>query len=411
MKKLVYIIIFLALCYLSSSAQETQQQGTMETLMQTISPLLSSQETKASQEIVKAITNQLVQEFDNWLECPECYRDNVLEECSFFPEGRIYSFAIPAMAYANLAIKDPQKQQHALTQMVKLIDLLIPIVVEDIQPPNGDLTQLVTYQDQATYLGTLNMALGSYVLIGGDTRYEHIHERISDVLYQTLVESNGESIHSYPTYTWHFDTLFALTSLHLYDKSKGLTRTEKLIEQHLQWKQQHVTHQATGLPIANASGVPRGCDISMQICLLAQFAPEVAEDLYQKYVNAHWIEHGILAGFSEWPKGSKKTSGGDFDSGPIVFNIGLTATGAGLGATQAMNDQERFNKLCTELNIVTPIKQLLTTTNKDNGLFQWFTMFAPLKAEYFSGFFYGDAILFYTLTWAPYPEFADKSPM
>lgn len=157
--------------------------------------------------------------------------------------------------------------------------------------------------------------------------------------------------------------MFVLTALYLDDKRQGLNRTDALIQQHLQWKQQHATHQATGLPVAYQSGLPRGCDLSMQIGLWAQMAPETAHDLYQKYVNAHWIDHGFLAGFSEWPIGHRGTGtpGGDFDSGPIVFDIGVTATGIGLVTTQAMQDQERFQTLSAELQMVTPMIQALAS--------------------------------------------------
>jgi hypothetical protein len=409
MKKLCYfMILFVCLGCSGVYGQQTTDQDTiLKPLLQKLYEMLPASATSSSQEMLETVTTRILSEFDTWLECPQCYREKALEECALFPEGRIYSFAIPVLGYANLALKHPHMKAHALEQMTKLIDLLIPVVVSDIHPPQNDLLQLTTYQQEATYLGTLYLALAHYAFIGGDHRYEALHDHLSEILYQAMVKSNGQSLSSYPEYTWHFDTMFVLTALYLDDKRKGLNRTEELIQQHLQWKRQHATHQATGLPEANQSGLPRGCDVSMQICLWAQMAPETAKDLYQKYVKAHWIDHGFIAGFSEWPKGGKSPGAtwGDFDSGPIVFDIGLTATGVGLGTTQAMNDQERFEKLSSQLKIVTPTIQTLASMDQNSELLRWFNAFIPLNQTYFTGFLYGDAMLFYALTWVPYPEY------
>lgn len=407
MKKRCYIICCISLCISLGCSlvygQETSDRDTiLKTLLQKITDTFSASEARSCQDTLEVVTTRIIKEFDTRLECPECYRDKALEECAVFPEGRIYSFAVPALGYANLALKNPKMRPHALKQMSTLIDLLIPVVVTDIEPPEGDLMQLKTYQQEATYLGTLNLVLSHYALLGG-TQYDMLHTHISEILYHAMVESKGESLSSYPEYTWHFDTMFVLVSLHLYDRYKGLTRTEDLIQQHLSWKQQHATHPDTGLPVAHKTGLPRGCDLSMQICLLAQIAPDTAKELYQRYVQAHWIDHGFLAGFSEWPRGTR-TSGGDFDSGPILFDIGLTATGVGLGTTQAMQDQERFEKLCQHLKLVTPMIQALAAMDQNSEVLHWFKNYVPLNPTYFSGFLYGDAVLFYALTWEPYPE-------
>jgi hypothetical protein len=42
--------------------------------------------------------------------------------------------------------------------------------------------------------------------------------------------------------------------------------------------------------------------------------------------------------------------------------------------------------------------------DSSNKLKQWFQQSAPFDAQYFTGFLYGDAVLFYALTWTPYTK-------
>ena len=364
----------------------------------------STSATKLAQVYVGATVERLLSDFDARLSNPDQYRDFVFKECGTFPEGTIYGFAIPAFAYANMAFANPRMKLRARKQMETLIDLAIPVVVHKVRPPQRDLTQLTTYQNEATYLGTLYLMLAHYAKIGGDSRYEALHTHLANLFYQALVESQGESLHSYPEYTWHFDTLFVLTALDLDDLRTGNHRARVLIDKHLQWKARNATHVGTGLPVAVPQSLPRGCDLSLQIALLSQLAPDTATVLYGHYVHAHWIDNGLLAGFSEWPIGIRPAGplGGDVDSGPVIMGIGLTGTGFAFATTRAMKDSVRYQRLVSELQMVTPLIQALANTTTDNEMKKWFSEYAPLKPSYFTGFLYGDAMMFYALTWTPY---------
>lgn len=400
------VILILLVAVSSIYGQSREKDIELEWILKTLRLLISGEEMPA-QEMLDDVSRRLLREFDEFLERPEEYREKVLHECAVFPEGRIYPFTMPALAYANLAIKHPHTQSHCLKQMAGLIDLEIPMVVQYVSPPGGDLVNLVDYQGQGTYLSTLNLTLGVYAVIGGDERYEKTHERVSAVLYKAVKDRDGLPIESYPGYTYNFDTIMALLSLHLYDRLKGTTGTKDLLQRYLQWRHKDATHAPTGLPYSiswNGDGIlPRGCDLSLQICLLAQMDKGAADALYQKYVASHWIDRGFAAGFAEWPKNTAH-SAGDIDSGPIFFDIGLTATGLGIGTTLAMNDRDRLQRLCSQLGIVGPTLETLMLLNPNNGLLHWFAGRVDMDRKYFTGFLYGDAALFYSITWMPYPD-------
>jgi len=374
---------------------------------------------RRTQDTLDTVTQQILNFFEQHLQEPAEYRSLALEECRHFPEGRIYPYAIPALAYVNLALQGVLPEERAKQQVEKLIDLLLIGISNEIH--NGDsLLTLPSYQKQGTYLGTLNLTLGTYFLLS-NTKKEgelwQLHEKLSGMLYDTLIEGDGEPIHSYPSYTWNIDTIFVLTSLCLFDKHLDIEgNTQPLLEAHLAWVQDNGLEPETGLPYSegahNTTSVwgqvfnrpPRGCDLSMQLCLLAQIAPDYARQLYQRYIKHFWNERGLLAGFREWSPFFVQPRN-DIDTGPVVWDIGSTATGVGLGTTQAMGDQHRLTRLCQELEWFARLKKVMRWIGLGHIIAHWFEEHdTPLSLErYFTGFLYGDAVLFYALTWTPYP--------
>jgi hypothetical protein len=358
----------------------------------------------STEEVLKVNASTLREQFDHWLKEPDTYRQRAMRECSPFPEGQIYPFALPALGYANLGLGDAKQRQHCAAQMQKLIDLLISTLIEDIRPPGGDLNRLPHYQKEGTRLATLNLTLACYALICDDGRYGSLHERVSLLLRRALTELSGKPLASYPAYTWYFDTLMALLSLELYDRAHGLAQTGPLVEQHFAWLRSHATDTGTGLPVAYQGGLPRGCDLSMQVCLLQQLDSRTAQRLYADYVRHHWVNFGFIAGFREWPKSRGPSSAGDIDSGPLILGIGPTATGVGIGAAKAVSDANRLRTLARQLKLLPDFLRRL-----EQGDQQLFGDSVWVSSQYVTGFLYGDAVLFYAITWVPYPGAAREA--
>ncbi|MBN1422448.1 MAG: hypothetical protein JXP34_26970 [Planctomycetes bacterium] len=263
-------------------------------------------------------------------------------------------------------------------------------------------------------LAYANLALGDYERATGAGRYARLHDHLSGLLFNAIRSAGGSPIHSYPAYSWNFDTIMALASLDVHDRNRKARRTPEVCEKHLAWIRDHGTHRPTGLPYSTGwdgsedePDPPRGCDLSMRICLLGRFDPEAAKELYRRYVAAHWVDLRIVAGFSEWPRGTQAPP--DIDSGPIFAGIGMTATGIAVGTVRAMGDRGRQTRLAMHLASIEPMVRLAATgTSKEiRAAVAWFRARGiAIDPRYVTGFLYGDAALFYAVT--VFPE--DRDP-
>jgi hypothetical protein len=336
--------------------------------------------------------------FDRYLKDPGAYRLRALEECRGFPEGDLLPFVFPAIGYANDALRHPARAGAARLRVAALIECALPSVIDHVRPPGGRLNQLEDYGRRGVYLGQIALALGCYGLIGGDDRWETIHSRVADVLHEALVAAGGNQLWSFPDITWPFDTVPCLLALRLYDAHRRGTRSSAAIARHLDWVQERATDPLLGLPYSHMPDrpggkivAPRGCDLAYRVFLLAHIDAARARRTYDAFRRHFWIERGFLAGFAEWAHGQEL--GEDVDSGPVVFGLGLAATGFGIGATLCMRDGWRLGRLLMQQSVASSIFSALGSKVKDRY---------PYDRRYVTGSLMGDASIFAVAGWTPW---------
>jgi hypothetical protein len=357
---------------------------------------------QAAEDPAAASRRLLVQEFDAFLAAPADFELAVRRQCSVFPEGDLFPYILPALAYTNLALEDPAYAPTARGRIAQLIELARP----GVEKRAGKLDALKGYGRQGVYLGQFNLALACYRRVGGDGRYDAAHKTISDALHDALVHQEGLPLSSYPSLSWTFDTIPCLVSLRLYDLRTGTHRSDEAIAQHLKWVEDHATDRATGLPssrIAEKTGQPmaepRGCELSWRIALLADLDAGLAKRMYGSYVKSFWLERGPVEGFAEWPFG--KSDKQDADSGPIIMGVGSAATAFGIAAAKAADDPTRHLRLCRQVaGHKAMMKVLIAQNPKDKAKYTCGGRIDP-DSSYCTGFLFGDACLFYALSWHP----------
>jgi hypothetical protein len=128
--------------------------------------------------------------------------------------------------------------------------------------------------------------------------------------------------------------------------------------------------------------------------------------MYDNYVKSFWIERMIVSGFAEWPGG--KAGKQDADSGPIVLGIGMTASGMGIAASSSTGDKRLRDRLIGQtIGFKNLLRQLIAVQPKMRSTLNLGGRIDP-ASDYTTGFLYGDACLFYAITWEALPFKQDQ---
>ena len=366
----------------------------------------TTNQTLTPEQIRQYAVGHIQGKLDILLEDPAVYLKTARDECKLFPEGTVYPYVMPACAYVNLALAGEIPKEDAIPKVRALLEMGVQEVAVYVRAPNRDLLRFNDYMQRASFLGILNLGLSAYPLICDDNHFKAINDHLSVIFLDALERGNGASLEGWPNLIWHMDTTFVLASLDLWKAPHQKGRVKAAYALHMAWRKKIAT-LANGLTLASAGRKEtRGCDIATQVPFLANMDPVYAKQLYTAFCQRHWIDYGFLYGFTEWEKGVRKGTLGDVDSGPVIMEIGSTASGMGIAAAKSVGDIQRYNRLLYEINWVTNLIRSAPSSEMGKQMFTWIGQYVPggIDPKYYSGFLYGDAFLFYSLTWTPWPE-------
>ncbi|MEO0793732.1 MAG: hypothetical protein AAFX93_01140 [Verrucomicrobiota bacterium] len=341
--------------------------------------------------------------YNEWASDIPTYQRLVERECGSFPEGQLYAYFLPAMSYAHLAKATPSNSKAYLANSRMLIEQ--GIRVAELILEVDDLSDLENYRHHATTLSTALLAIALYEKAGGPVDdFGKEKNVLIAVLKHALWQSNGGPIQSYPSYSWNFDTVASLTALRL-----AKPKDKEILEywgKHLKWIENYGTDESTGLPYSvrgfgysNEPKPPRGCDLFFRISLIAYVDQTEAQRLFK--ISRKTLERtvGSLYGFAEYPAGVRGAQ--DNDSGPIIMDLGLSATGLAIGAARATGNSDVAQHLCRQFAMRDVLFKLANTASNSKLPGAWFWSQVGINDDYFTGFLFGDACLFYSITWEP----------
>lgn len=229
---------------------------------------------------------------------------------------------------------------------------VVPKSLGDRQPFDA-----TTLDDENLYLSHLGVILGVRRIVAcADDRQcpnaessDAMHKRVVSYLRDRTLASPLAHAPSYPgSEMWPADQAVTLLALRLYDEVHHTDLTAAPLEGWLRTMKEH-TDPVTGLfhssvsPLVYAT-TPRGCALSWTSLYFAQVSPEIAREQYQLYREQMSADVLGFGGFREWPVG-REIGGMDADSGPILFGVGVAATGLGLGPAKLFGDADRYTTI------------------------------------------------------------------
>ncbi|WP_269536899.1 hypothetical protein [Cerasicoccus fimbriatus] len=377
--------------------------------MDPLAALPTLQNVDGAQQRERAI-RMMRDNFALWAQDPATLQERVNRECGLFPEGQLYPYFLTAIAFTHLAASEPDNRPANLKLAAQYLKLGIPVAGKIVNARNDDLLNLKDYDRQATTLSTVSIALGLYLRAGGkDPQLSRYHQHINQLLADALQRADGAPIHSYPNYSWNYDTVASLYGLRLAPELTPDISVDSLWKKHELWIAKYAFDEATQLPRSVAGfgysevpQPPRGCDVLMRVMMLGYLDPAASKSLFRNIRPVLERESGAFYGFDEYPPDIHGPE--DNDSGPIVMDMGLSATGLAIGAALATDNDAIADRLCQQFAFREPLLMMTQYLDLGNIPGAWFWKGVKINPRYFTGFLFGDAVMFFTVTWAPVGE-------
>jgi hypothetical protein len=262
------------------------------------------------------------------------------------------SLLMAGLGHLQLAVADPAAASSHLAVAELCIGRMLeePVRRFDREAWHVDaLDASGTDGDHAAYLGYFNLLLGFDRLLHPATRHAALNDRITAHLVARIEATPGLLLQSYPGELYPVDNCAVIGSIGLHQRATGTDHRDLLARWsaacRTQWRD-----PASGLLFQSFDPLhvrpaddPRGSGTALGLYFLSFADPALAAELYAAMSRS--LKDSLLGfgAFREYPRGTSGT--GDIDSGPVVFGLGLSATGFGLAGARLFDDREQFRRL------------------------------------------------------------------
>ncbi|WP_342378554.1 hypothetical protein NVS55_04115 [Myxococcus stipitatus] len=309
------------------------------------------------------------------------------------PEWDLMARTFSALAFANLALREPERKAEHLA----VVDALVSRTLEDeLRGPEFFLLPYghgKPFQDpraRSLFIeGELALMLAARQWVEPREDWAPLlRERVDRIVAQ-IERSPILAAESYPDQGWTFCNTMALAAVRISDALDGRDHSA-LRARWVASAREHLVDARTGLLVAEFTyqgrtlDGPEGSTLWLAAHMLqlvdADFAREQYERARRELVGALWG----FAWAGEWPEAAPK-SVADVDSGPTIPFVNVNAGSSGLAfvAAGAFEDTALMEGLLTSLNFAAfPVRD-------DTGL------------RFAAGNVLSDAVLLYSLTQGP----------
>jgi hypothetical protein len=217
-----------------------------------------------------------------------------------------------------------------------LIDRVVQFALHPkVNPWRKDITKVTNFNHYGYYLEHLNIILGCYQDVA-DNKYLELNTRVTEYLrHESLSQKNAHArLIPHVKMRWAADQAAIIYSLWLYDRNNG---TSYHVEPKIRWTEymeNHGKHPETGMYVTEVMGVkeysnqPRGCSHAYMCYYMERFDSVHGRQQWDLFKKHMMVDRFFLSGFREYLPGYKGTWSPD--SGPIIFGVGVAATGLAL---------------------------------------------------------------------------------
>lgn len=270
----------------------------------------------------------------------------------FQGEWALYSCSMLAEALSNMAELYPETKVYAIAT----IDSLIQIVkspelrlYDKLRWDEDPLESLNGDKSHVSYLSHLAWMIGNYRRIGGDNRYQQLHDSVCETMNRRILQSPILNIPTYPYEPVYVpDMMVAIVALSDYamfsDGKYSSTVKDWICRAKSEW-----VDNSTGLLVSflDDNGITKapvkGSYAAVNCYYLTKIDGEFANEQYDK-LKIHFRQSFPATGIREYHDHSCWL-GMDIDAGPIILNLSPSGTAFAIGAATYFNEIEFRNSL------------------------------------------------------------------
>lgn len=270
----------------------------------------------------------------------------------FQGEWALYSCSMLAEALSNMAELYPETKGDAIATIDSLIQIVKSPELRLYDKSRWDedpLESLNGDKSHVSYLSHLAWMIGNYRRIGGDNRYQQLHDSVCETMNRRILQSPILNIPTYPDEPVYVpDMMVAIVALSDYamfsDGKYSSTVKDWICRAKSEW-----VDNSTGLLVSflDDNGITKapvkGSYAALNCYYLTKIDGEFANEQYDK-LKIHFRQSFPATGIREYHDHSCWL-GMDIDAGPIILNLSPSGTAFAIGAATYFNEIEFRNSL------------------------------------------------------------------
>jgi hypothetical protein len=197
------------------------------------------------------------------------------------------------------------------------------------------------------YLGYANLALSMLRLIDVDNPHAALSDELTEAMARRLAAAPHGLFETYPGEAYPPDMAMVAGSIALHDCAVGraersfMPAWRRSFERYIE-PDSGLLYQAVNAASGQAIDAPRGSGTAVAAYALSFASAPLSRKLWSG-LRPQLVEVLGFGMMREYPRG--RSGRGDIDSGPVLFGLGVSATGFALAAARLHADEPAFTQL------------------------------------------------------------------
>lgn len=261
-------------------------------------------------------------------------------------EWQLVTLSMTAAALANLAFVMSETREKSLEACATIVERTLAPEIRAFEMSawgSDPLEDLAGKNGHIGYLGHLGIVLGAHRVLGGDDRYDTLHDALSEAIARRMRASPSWHLETYPGQIYTADNSVGVAALAIWDMLSGASHSDA-IAGWVAHTRARLLDPGNGIivfqvaPEGGPLGRGRGSAAGYNSFYLPFIDAALAAE-QRAAVQTHMLVSLPFGGIGVREYLPGVGGGGDVDTGPLLFGVSPSATGFFMaGARHAGDD-------------------------------------------------------------------------